>query len=112
MAPDGDVVSGNSDAPLPVGTSGEVGEYTVTVTAVDADVALTVDLAAAGSPEPTNGRYVLVDLSATYNGADTGNVHTDLLTGLAAWEGAGALQRRLPRAAVPRVDGRAGAGAG
>jgi hypothetical protein len=85
--PYGDVVSGNSDAPLPVGTSGTLGQYTVAVTAVDADVAVTVDLAAAGSPEPENGRYVLVELTATYTGTGTGTVHMDLLTGLAGGDG-------------------------
>jgi hypothetical protein len=83
----GDAAAGNSDAPLPVGQSGTVGEYTVAITTVAADVAVTVDLAAAGSPEPTNGRYVWVELSATYTGADIGDVHGELFTGLVGGDG-------------------------
>jgi len=103
------VTAGNSGAPLPVGTSAEEGEYTVT--AVDADVSLTVDMAAAGAPEPTNGRYVVVELSATYNGADTGDVHMDLLTGWPPGRGQSSTAATRRAAAGP-VDGRAGARAG
>jgi hypothetical protein len=85
--PDGDVAAANSDAPLPVGVSTTLGQYIVAVTAVDADVAVTVDLAAAGSPEPDNGRYVLVELTATYTGPGTGDVHMDMVTSLAGGDG-------------------------
>jgi hypothetical protein len=84
---DGDAAAGNSDAPLPVGQSATVGDYTVAITTVAADVAVTVDLVAAGSPEPTNGGYVWVELSATYTGADTGDVHGELFTGLVGGDG-------------------------
>jgi hypothetical protein len=86
-AADGDEAASNRDAPLPLGQSGSVGNYTVAITSVASDVAVTVDLADAGSPAPTNGQYVVIELSAAYTGVDIGDVHRDLFTGLAAGDG-------------------------
>jgi hypothetical protein len=66
-------------AVLPLGQSGELSEYTITVDSVTTNGN---DIVAQENPfndEPT-GQYVLVGLTVTYNGADEGDPWVDLST--------------------------------
>jgi hypothetical protein len=84
--PAGDLAPDNSDAPLPVGSPGELTGFTVTVTSVITNAAETIE--GGGNPPPINGRYVLVELSATYTGEDTGTVGPPFLSvGLVGGDG-------------------------
>ncbi len=84
--PAGDQAPHKTTAPLPLGATGELPSFTVTVTAVLTDAA--EPLEGGGSPPPVNGRYLLVDLTATYTGADAGSVGPPFLTvGLAGGDG-------------------------
>jgi hypothetical protein len=83
-----DLTSGSSSAaepppnevtPLPLGESAEVGEYTVTVDRVipDADGIVAHENQ---FNSPPDGRYVLVELTVTYNGDEEGDPWVDLST--------------------------------
>ncbi|WP_432563435.1 hypothetical protein [Kineococcus sp. SYSU DK003] len=78
LAPD-EAAAAQAEA-LPIGTAATVGDYTVTVTAVNQDATQAM---AEANPfnEPAAGRYVLVDLAVTYNGtAEEANPWLDLST--------------------------------
>lgn len=64
---------------LAIGSSAEVGEYTVTVTGVNLNANDPV-MAANQFNEPPAGQYVLVDLSVVYNGSEEGDPWVDLTT--------------------------------
>jgi hypothetical protein len=84
--PSGDLAPNNSQAPLPVGQSGELTDLTLTVTSVTTDAAEAIE--GGGNPPPTNGRYMLVEVSATNNGEITANVGSSLVSvGLAGGDG-------------------------
>lgn len=68
-----------ADAVLPLGQTGELGEYTVTVDSVTQD-ANDVIAGENSFNDPPTGQYVLVDLTVTYNGADEGDPWLDLST--------------------------------
>ena len=76
-APDG--ATGDAPDPaaaLPLGQGAEVGDYTVTVTAIDLDA--DEEMGAVEFNEPPEGRYVLADVSVVYNGTDEGDPWIDL----------------------------------
>ncbi|MBP3037463.1 hypothetical protein J2M53_14530 [Arthrobacter sp. zg-ZUI100] len=62
---------------LELGSSGKVGEYSVTVTGVDTDATETI-LAISPFNKAPQGQYVLVDVSATYVGNGEGDPWMDL----------------------------------
>ncbi|MFZ3417197.1 DUF4190 domain-containing protein [Arthrobacter sp. 3Tela_A] len=64
---------------LALGSSAEVGEYTVTVTGVNLNGNDQV-MAANQFNEPPAGQYVLVDLAVVYNGSEEGDPWIDLTT--------------------------------
>jgi hypothetical protein len=71
--------SAAADAVLPLGKSGQLSEYTVTVDSVTQDAN---DVVANENQfnGPPNGQYVLVGLTVTYNGTDDGDPWIDLST--------------------------------
>jgi hypothetical protein len=84
--PAGDLAPNNSDAPLQVGASGAMVGWQVSVTSVTTDAAEAIE--GGGNPPPTNGRYLLVELSATSTGEITDAENPSLLTvGLAGGDG-------------------------
>jgi len=66
-------------AALPLGQSGELSEYTVTVDSITANANDIVANENQFNDAPT-GQYVLVNLTVTYNGADEGDPWLDLST--------------------------------
>lgn len=66
----------SSDA-LALGTAADIGEYSVTVTAVNTNATEAI-LAVNQFNEPPAGQYVLVDVSATFNGSEEGDPWLDL----------------------------------
>lgn len=64
---------------LAIGSAAEVGEYTVTVTAVDTNATEAI-LAVNQFNEAPQGQYVLVDIAVTFNGSDEGDPWLDLST--------------------------------
>ncbi len=69
--------AGGPEAPLSLGASAAVGEYEVTVDAVDLDADAEIAAANQFNDSPV-GRYVLVDLTVTYAGAGEGDPWVDL----------------------------------
>lgn len=67
---------------LPLGSSAEIGEYTVTVTNVNLDAAEQMLAANPYNAAPA-GQYVLVDMAVVYNGSEEGDPWIDLTTELA-----------------------------
>ncbi|MBF4993331.1 DUF4190 domain-containing protein [Arthrobacter gandavensis] len=67
---------------LAVGTSAEIGEYTVTVTGVNLNANDQVVAANQFNAAPA-GQYVLVDMAVVYNGAEEGDPWVDLTAELA-----------------------------
>ncbi|WP_199422522.1 hypothetical protein [Actinotalea solisilvae] len=72
--------------PLALGESAVVGEYTVTVTAIDTDADDVVAATDQYNAPPTH-RYVLVDLTVTYAGEDVGDPFWDLDTAVLGTDG-------------------------
>jgi hypothetical protein len=64
---------------LPLGQSGELSEYTITVNSVTANGN---DIVAGANQfnDPPTGQYVLVSMTVTYNGSDEGDPWLDLTT--------------------------------
>ncbi|WP_186764306.1 hypothetical protein [Arthrobacter yangruifuii] len=87
---------------LALGTAAQVGEYSVTVTAVNTDAAEII-MAANQFNEPPVGQYVLVDLAVEYSGDTEGDPWIDLQT---KFIGADARQydRSTCGAVVPNPD--------
>jgi len=77
-APDGEQEEAAAES-LALGSSAEVGEYTVTVTGVNLNANDQV-MAANQFNEPPAGQYILVDLSVVYNGSEEGDPWVDLTT--------------------------------
>lgn len=80
-SPEADDKSSDSDG-LPLGTSAEIGDYTVTVSDVQLDANEAV-LAANSFNEDPQGQYVLVTLDVTYTGDEQGDPWVDLSIELA-----------------------------
>lgn len=72
-----DDAASDGEAVLTLGESAEVGEYTVTVTAVNLDAG---DVLAEANQfnEPATNQYVLADVSVVYTGAEEGDAWLDL----------------------------------
>lgn len=64
--------------PLPIGTEAKVSDYNVKVTSVNQDAAAAVKGYNEFNDDPTNGRYVLISLDATYTGDTEGDPGMDL----------------------------------
>jgi hypothetical protein len=71
------VQPGSPAAPTPLGQRGEVGDYLVSVTAVNLDGDAIVEEANRFN-DPPSGRYVIVEVDAQYVGDDEGNAFWDL----------------------------------
>jgi hypothetical protein len=80
-APSDPAENGQPDAAaaLPLGQSGELSEYTVTVDSVTTNGNAIVEGANQFNSPPT-GQYVLVDVTVTFNGSDDGDPWLDLTT--------------------------------
>ncbi len=78
---------GSSEDPLPVGRSATVGMYEVRVTSVDLDATDEVLGVNEFNEDPTNGTYALVQIEATYTGAEEGTPSTDLSATLQGGDG-------------------------
>lgn len=69
-----DPALGSRENPLPIGTSGQVGDWSITVAAVDTDAADTVAATNQFNDPPGEGQqFVIVGLQATYTGEDSGS---------------------------------------
>ena len=73
-------------AALAVGQTATVGDYTVTVTAIDTEAGAEIAAANSFNDSPTN-QYVLVDATVTYVGDGTGDPWIDLSAGVLGSDG-------------------------
>ncbi|MBN1192745.1 MAG: DUF4352 domain-containing protein [Coriobacteriia bacterium] len=70
---------GTRGNPIPVGTPVEIGDWEVTVTDVDTDADDVIAAASEFNEPPIEGsRFVLVTVSGTYNGENSGNFWMDM----------------------------------
>lgn len=78
---------GSASDPLPLGETARVGDYDVTVVAVDFDATDEIRAVNEFNEPPTNDDYALVDIKVTYVGDEEGTPSSDLTATLNGGDG-------------------------